>query len=129
MCSVGSDGKKSHRVLLHFGLRCALAAMIAGAGAAHAPAQCMEQQKLTASDPFEFNGFGTSVSVSGIRAIVGAGTGTCWPGPPCGSASVFRFNGTSWEEEQKLTLSVSVFNERFGDSVSLRAYPRNSPDA
>ncbi len=106
MCSVGSDGKKSHRVRLHFGLWCALAAMILGLGVTRAPAQCLEQQKLTASDAAENDRFG-SVSASGDIVVVGAFEDN--------SVYVFRFNGTSWVEEQKLTASGP--SGRFGSSV------------
>jgi len=50
----------------------ALVAMISGLGAARAIAQCVEEQKLAASDAAAGDSFGTSVSVSGDTAVVGA---------------------------------------------------------
>ena len=71
MLSKRSDGEKSHRFRLRFGLRCALVAMIVATGAGQAFAECTELQKLTASDAAASDGFGWSVSVSAETAVVG----------------------------------------------------------
>ncbi|MCH8251512.1 MAG: hypothetical protein IID36_03560, partial [Planctomycetes bacterium] len=78
-----------------------------------------EQAKLTASDAAEYVEFGASVSVSGDTALVGAAYDDCAAGNECGSAYVYRFNGTSWVEEQKLTASDAAANDEFGRSVSV----------
>ncbi len=96
-----------------------MAAMIVAVGAAQAPAQCTEQQKLTASDREAGDMFGVSVSVSGDTAVVGAFADDCAAGIRCGSAYVFRFDGTSWVEEQKLTASDASARDHFGISVSV----------
>ena len=75
------------------------------------------ETKLTASDGAAGNNFGYSVSVSGNVAIVGAyddeiGTGS-------GSAYIYRWKGTSWVEEQKLTASDGAEGDYFGYSVSV----------
>ncbi len=165
-----SNGNKCDRVWRYSGLWCALVAMSVIMGAAQAPAQCTEQQKLTASKPdselryrisvsvsgdtavvgafrdgccgsayvFHFDGvswveaqrltasdaaarafFGYSVSVSGDTAVVGARNADCAAGFRCGSAYVFRFNGTSWVQEQKLTASDAAAQALFGFSVSV----------
>ena len=119
MYSVRSDGRKGYRVRLHSGLRCALVAMIVGLSAAQAPAQCTEQQKLTASDAAADDAFGISVSVDGDTAVVGALLDDCAAGHDCGSAYVFRFNGTSWVQEQKLTASDAAAWDVFGHPVSV----------
>ena len=79
----------------------------------------VEQQKLTASDAGEGYQFGVSVSVSGDTAMVGAEFDDCTAGIRCGSAYVFRFNGTSWVEEQKLTASDAEADDRFGSPVAV----------
>ena len=73
----------------------------------------MEQQKLTASDGAAGDGFGTSVSISGNIAIVGASLNNI-----SGSAYGFYFNGASWAE-QKLTASDGAADDRFGQSVAV----------
>lgn len=79
----------------------------------------IEEQQLTASDARDGDVFGDVVSVSGDRVLVGAEGVDCPAGDSCGVAYVFRFNGTEWEEEQKLTASDSNVNDRFGRSVAL----------
>ncbi len=79
-----------------------------------------EVQKLTSSDASADDRFGSSLSVSGDRAVVGAWFAS--------SAYVFRYsdNGTpldpaddSWVEEDKLTPSASGPGALFGWSVSI----------
>ena len=62
--------------------------------------------------------FGSAVSLSGNRALIGAPSddGTVRPG----AAFVFVFDGTSWTEEAKLTASDGFSNDYFGFSVSLQ---------
>ena len=95
---------------------CALVAVILSVATAHAFAQCTEQQKLTASDAGA-DDRGGSVSVSGDVALVGARFHRCSEGR-CGAAYAYRFDGTSWVEEQTLTASDGVANA-FGESVSI----------
>ena len=66
--SVSSYRMKGRRVWLHGGLRCALPLLALGFSATRAQAQCVEQQKLTASDADAGDHFGWSVSVSGAVA-------------------------------------------------------------
>lgn len=84
----------------------------------------VEQAKLTASDADFNDQFGSSVSISGDRMIVGA-----WNhNNTRGSAYVFRRddNGTPldpsddwWVEEGKLLASDGSFNDQFGRAVSI----------
>ena len=70
-----------------------------------------EQQKLTASDGASSDFFGSSVSISGDTAVIGAS--------PSDSAYVYvRSNGV-WSEQQKLTASDGEGNDEFGYSVSI----------
>ncbi|MCH8252673.1 MAG: hypothetical protein IID36_09505, partial [Planctomycetes bacterium] len=77
-----------------------------------------EGAKLTASDAETSDWFGFTVSVSGDVAVVGS-----WrdddAGLDSGSAYVYRFDGSSWIEEQKLTASDAGGDDRFGASVSV----------
>ncbi len=62
------------------------------------------QQKITASDAFQDDFFGVSVSLSGNRVLVGS-YGDDDNGVNSGSAYFYKFNGTGWIEEQKITAS------------------------
>jgi len=77
-----------------------------------------QQQKLTASDGADYDRFGTSVSISGDYAIVGAhyGDGNV---SNSGSAYIFKRNGESWSQQQKLTASDGAAEDYFGHSVSI----------
>lgn len=78
----------------------------------------IEEQKLTASDAHAEDFFGLSVSLSGDTAWVGARDSDCVAGKGCGVAYVFRFNGSTWVEEQKITASDGIAGDAFG-SVSV----------
>jgi hypothetical protein len=78
----------------------------------------VEEAKLTASDTAEYDRFGCSVSISGETVVVGA-WGDDDAGPNSGSAYVFRYNGSSWVEEDKLIASDGAADDFFGSSVSI----------
>ena len=73
-----------------------------------------ESAKLTASDLAPRANFGISVAAVGGTMLVGARKDACPAGPECGSAFVFRFNGSRWVEEQKLTASDAAEFDWFG---------------
>ncbi len=77
-----------------------------------------EQAKLTASDAAEGDHFGTSVSISGDYAIVGAHANDDG-GSYSGSAYIFVRSGTNWTEQAKLTASDANGADEFGISVSI----------
>ena len=77
-----------------------------------------EQQKILASDGSASDYFGSSVSVSGDTAVVGA-YGDDTAGAFAGSAYVFVRLGTTWSEQQKLLASDGAAFDNFGESVSL----------
>ncbi len=77
-----------------------------------------EQAKLTASDGFDYDEFGGSVSISGDYAIVGA-WGDDDSGINSGSAYIFYYNGTNWSQQAKLTTSDGANYDWFGGSVSV----------
>ncbi len=72
-----------------------------------------EQQKLTASDGAGRDNFGSSVSISGDTAVIGAYLDDD-NGSSSGSAYVYvRSNGV-WSEQQKLTASDGAEDDYFG---------------
>ncbi len=74
-----------------------------------------EQPKLIPSDRAANDDFGTSVSISGNYALVGADGDNSLSG----SAYIFHFNGSNWVEQVKLTASDGTHFDYFGRSVSL----------
>ncbi len=78
----------------------------------------LERQKLLASDGAAEDRFGQPVSISGDYAIVGAPYDDD-NGPESGSAYIFKWNGTSWVEQQKLLPSDGAADDYFGASVSI----------
>jgi hypothetical protein len=79
----------------------------------------VQQQKLTASDGAAGDYFGESVSISGDYAIVGALYDDD-KGTDSGSAYIFKWNGTSWVQQAKLTaLLDGAASDAFGCSVSI----------
>jgi hypothetical protein len=96
----------------------------AGAGAAYiferdSSGMWSEVQKLQASDKDSFDIFGSSVSVSGNRAIVGA-PGENTGGYNAGAAYIFeRDSSGMWNEVQKLQASDKQTGDVFGSSVSV----------
>lgn len=73
--------------------------------------------KLTADDGAAYDQFGCSVSLDGDYAIVGAyGVGS---GTETGAAYVFVRDGTTWNQQAKLTGSPGYFNQEFGGSVAI----------
>jgi len=74
-----------------------------------------EQQKLTASDGENYDFFGSSVSIDGDFAIIGADM----KNDQTGSVYVFKYNGTSWNEQQKLLASDAEEHSSFGKSISI----------
>ena len=63
----------------------------------------VEEAKLTTSDAAAGSRFGVSVSVSGDLALIGAFGHDA--GYLSGSAYVYRYDGSTWVEEAKLTAS------------------------
>ena len=80
----------------------------------------VQQAKLTASDGTagDFFGFAVSISADGTVALIGAYTEDN-VGTDSGSAYVFKYNGTSWEQHYKLTASDGTAGDFFGFAVSV----------
>ncbi|MCH8305428.1 MAG: T9SS type A sorting domain-containing protein [Candidatus Marinimicrobia bacterium] len=77
-----------------------------------------QEAKLLASDGAAGDAFGSSVSISGDYAVVGA-KGDDDNGSGSGSAYVFKRSGTSWQQEAKLLPSDGAAEDYFGLSVSI----------
>ena len=77
-----------------------------------------QQAKLTASDYDTDDEFGTSVSIDGDTAIVGAPKEDA-SGASAGAAYVFVRTGSSWSQQQKLIASDGEAGDQFGRSVSV----------
>lgn len=80
--------------------------------------QWVEDAKLLAPDGDALDAFGSSVSRSGTRVIVGA-PGDDDQGPSSGSAHIFRFVAGSWQHEAKLIGSEVNGLEQFGHAVAI----------
>ncbi len=79
----------------------------------------VEEEKLTASDGATYNYFGGSVAVSGDMAVVGATGSDGGSGSDSGSAYVFRYDGSEWVEEEKLSASDGAWGDNLGNSVAI----------
>ncbi|WP_405575899.1 LamG-like jellyroll fold domain-containing protein [Winogradskyella sp. Asnod2-B02-A] len=77
-----------------------------------------EQEELIAFDTAGGDQFGSSVSIAGDYAIVGA-FGNDDAGSSSGSAYIFVRSGSSWTEQVKLTASDAAAIDIFGNSVSI----------
>jgi len=78
----------------------------------------IEHQKLMASDGAVNDVFGSSVSMSGDYAIIGA-IGDSAGGTYSGSAYIFKLEDGNWVEQQKLVASDKAELNYFGISVSI----------
>jgi len=80
----------------------------------------IEEDKLLAFDGATTDFFGWSVSIDGDYVIIGA-PGE-YDGYHIGSAYIFKRNGTTWSQEEKLTASDGESGNDFGSSVSIHEY-------
>ena len=74
-----------------------------------------QQPKITAADGAAGDKFGTSVSINGDYALVGA----VGDDSSRGAAYVFKRNGTDWNEEAKLIADDGAAGDSFGTAVSI----------
>ncbi|MBX3394161.1 MAG: hypothetical protein KF841_02215 [Phycisphaerae bacterium] len=75
--------------------------------------------KLTASDAASGDWFGSSVSISGDTAVIGAYRDSHAGGTQAGSAYVFREISGVWQQIAKLTASDAASSDLFGISVAI----------
>ncbi len=92
--------------------------LLGGAQRLAAQSEVHEIAKLTASDAEFYERFGVSVSI-GQNVFV---SGAFWDdegGTGSGSGYVYRFDGTNWIEEAKLTASDAETFDEFGIAVAI----------
>ena len=78
-----------------------------------------QEQKLTASDAADFSQYGQAVSISDPVIAVGAPREHAEGPSDSGAAYFYRWNGVSWDEEDKVKATGAQANDRFGWSISL----------
>lgn len=78
----------------------------------------IEQEILMASDGFEFNHYGCSVSISGNIAVIGAQYDDEF-GQWSGASYIYNFDGLNWTEVTKIVASDGAEFDKFGTSVSV----------
>jgi hypothetical protein len=78
-----------------------------------------ETAKLKASDGNSNDRFGISVSLFGDRILVGASKDDVF-GLDSGSAYVFDYDGSQWNESQKISPTVGGAGDEFGNMVKLQ---------
>jgi FG-GAP repeat len=76
-------------------------------------------QKITDATGAANDNFGTSVSISGNYAIIGADGDDVGANANQGSVSIYQWNGSSWVLMQKITDAFGAANDDFGNSVSI----------
>jgi hypothetical protein len=77
-----------------------------------------QQAKLTAGDAAAGDNFGWTVALNGETAVIGAPQDDD-DGNGSGSAYVFTRNGTSWNQQAKLTANDAAAGDAFGFAVAL----------
>jgi hypothetical protein len=83
------------------------------------PSYTYLEQLLVASDRAKNDGFGWSVAISGDTIVIGAPYDDIGSNLGQGSAYVFRRNGNTWSEQQKLTALDGKLQDCFGSSVAI----------
>ena len=78
-----------------------------------------QQQELIANDGEPGEHFGYSVAISGDTLLVGAPNDKIGANTDQGSAYVFRSNGATWTQQQKLFANDGGMTDFFGSSVAL----------
>jgi len=78
----------------------------------------VRRQKLAAADSATNDHFGHSTAVFGDTIVVGTLYDTSSARPEPGAAYVFKPNGASWAQHQKLGPSDGAKGNRFGESVA-----------
>lgn len=79
----------------------------------------IQQAKVTGLDPGFGDKFGTSVSISGDKAIIGARYDDIGGNNSQGSAYIFQRTGNLWIQQAKLTASDGGAFDNFGRDVSI----------
>ncbi|MFO0838848.1 MAG: hypothetical protein U1D55_10000 [Phycisphaerae bacterium] len=78
-------------------------------------ASWLREAELRADDYHDYLRMGWSVAISGDTIVAGS----VYDWGETGAAYVFRFDGTTWRQEAKLTASDGLGGDRFGQSVAI----------
>lgn len=81
--------------------------------------QWVQDQKLLAADGVAGDWFGISVAILGTVVFVGADADDNDNGINAGSVYVFKYNGSSWSQQDILIASDGAANDYFGRYISL----------
>lgn len=79
----------------------------------------IQEQKLVPGGGIEEFSFSTKVALWGDVAVIGT-DGDDEAGTDAGAAYLFRYNGSTWVEEQKLVASDAAGGDNFGRAVAIR---------
>ena len=96
-------------------------ALTVGAGfllSADVRAQCPPVENMVPSEAFPF-GYGTSASIDGDVAVIGAHFESVAPSGQEGTAYVFRHDGNQWNEEVRLAAFDGANVDQFGCAVAV----------
>ena len=78
-----------------------------------------QSAKLTPSAPLAWDSFGSSLSLAGEYALIGAPAIGTISGTYLGYSTIFKNEGGSWTEKSRLTPDDGANNDRFGSAVAL----------
>jgi MYXO-CTERM domain-containing protein len=78
----------------------------------------VQQQKLVAADGGPYDNFGTAVAIHGDTILVGSPYDDD-AGSDAGAVYVFRFDGTTWSQQDKLVPSGGAPGDVFGSSLAM----------
>ncbi len=76
-------------------------------------------QKITDATGAANDNFGFNVTISGNLAIVGSPFDDVGANTDQGSASVYKYNGSTWVLQQKITDAFGATDDHFGSSVAI----------
>ena len=77
------------------------------------------QQRLSAADGADGDGFGFRVALDGDTAVVGAYFAGVDGKPQQGAAYIFVRTGTTWQQQQKLVAADGAAGDQFGQSLAI----------
>lgn len=78
-----------------------------------------EVQQLRPSDSWNYDCFGLALALDGSTALIGSRGETVGCSADAGAAYIFQWDGTSWQQVQRLTASDGEVDDCFGQAVAL----------
>jgi LPXTG-site transpeptidase (sortase) family protein len=78
-----------------------------------------ESAQLSADDPQVFDQFGSSVSISAGRVVVGAPRKAAWGLTDAGTSYLFTQKGKDWNQQFKILPQQPMESARFGNSIAI----------